>query len=157
VTTAPPRRMEPTGRRRQGATETGLHGPGELLAWLAGIVLLLSPFMSWYSISGDLRGALSVTGWNSGTIGKVVFFIGLAVLVLLSLRALGIDLPPATPVGLVIAVLGAVATVLVVWRLISIPERFEPAVGRSIGIWLSLLAALLLIVAGLVRSADEAS
>jgi hypothetical protein len=149
--------MEPTARRRQGATETGLHGPGELLAWLAGIVLLLSPFMSWYSISGDLRGALSVTGWNSGTIGKVVFFIGLAVLVLLSLRALGIDLPPATPVGLVIAVLGAVATVLVVWRLISIPERFEPAVGRSIGIWLSLLAALLLIVAGLVRSADEAS
>ena len=51
--------------------------------------------------------------------------------------------------------LGAVATVLVIWRLISIPERFEPAVGRSIGIWLSLLGSLLLIAAGLIRSADE--
>ena len=156
MATAPPRRTESPARRKPAPAEAGLHGPGELLAWLAGIVLLLAPFMSWYSISGDLRGTLSVTGWNSGTLGKLIFFIGLAVLVLLSLRALGVELPPAAPVGLIIAVLGAVATVLVIWRLISIPERFEPAVGRSIGIWLSLLASLLLIAAGLIRSADEA-
>jgi len=39
-------------------------------------------------------------------------------------------------------------------RIISIPDTFSPA-GRSIGIWISLLAALLLIAAGLLRSAEE--
>jgi hypothetical protein len=156
VETAPPGRTNIAARRPPASADAGLHGAGELLAWLGGVVLLLSPFMSWYSISGDLRGTLSVTGWNSGTLGKLVFFLGLAVIVLLSLRAIGVELPPAAPVGLLIAVLGAVATVIVIWRLISIPERFEPAVSRSIGIWLSLLAALLLIAAGLLRSADEA-
>lgn len=152
------RRGTPPSAGRPGPTApAGLHSPGELLAWLAGIMLLLGPFMSWYSIGGDLRGTLSVTGWNTGTVGKLVFFAGLAVVVLLSLRVFGVELPPNLPSGLVLAIVGAIATVLVIWRLISIPERFEPAVSRSIGIWISLLAALLLIVAGLLKSADEAA
>jgi hypothetical protein len=111
--------------------------------------------MGWYTIAGDVRGTLSVTGWNTGTVGKLVFLVGLGVLVLLSLRAFGVELPPQVPMGMAIAVLGAAGTILVLWRLIDIPERFEPAVGRSLGIWISLLAALLLIVAGLLKSADE--
>jgi hypothetical protein len=134
----------------------GLRSLGELLAWLGAIVLALGPFMAWYTISGDLRGTLSVTGWNTGALGKLVFLAGFAALVLLSLRAAGIELPPQVPDGLVVAGLGFAGTVLVLIRLIDIPERFEPAVGRSIGIWISLLAALLLIVAGLLKSADEA-
>ena len=55
-----------------------------------------------------------------------------------------------------IAALGLVATILVLVRLIDIPEAFQPAVGRGIGIWLSLLAALLLIVAGLLKSGEDA-
>jgi hypothetical protein len=55
----------------------------------------------------------------------------------------------------VIAGLGFLATVFMLIRLIDIPERFEPSVGRAIGVWISLLAALLLIVAGLLKSADE--
>jgi hypothetical protein len=133
----------------------GLRSPGELLAWLAGIVLLLSSFMGWYSIGGDVRGTLSVTGWNTGAIGKLVFLVGLAVLVLLGLRAFGVELPPQFPSGMVIAGLGVTATILVIIRLIDIPERFEPSVGRSLGLWISLLAALALIVAGLLKSADE--
>ena len=149
------RRGAEPGARTKPQAAAGLRNPGELLAWLSGIVLLLSPFMSWYTIGGDLRGSLSVTGWNTGTIGKLVFFAGLAVLLVLSLRIFAVELPPSVPSGLVVAVIGATATVLIIWRLISIPERFEPAVSRSIGIWISLLAALLLIVAGLLKSADE--
>ena len=48
------------------------------------------------------------------------------------------------------------ATILILIRLIDIPEAFQPMVGRGIGIWLSLLAALLLIVAGLLKSAEDA-
>jgi hypothetical protein len=139
-----------------GPQAAGLWRTGELLAWLGGLVLTLSAFMGWYSVSGDLRGRLSVLGWNTGAIGKLVFLIGLAVLLLLGLRAFGVELPPSVPDGLVIAGLGLAATILVLIRLIDIPETFEPAVGRGIGLWLSLLASLLLIVAGLLKSAEDA-
>jgi hypothetical protein len=139
-----------------GPQAAGLWRTGELLAWLGGLVLTLSAFMGWYSVSGDLRGRLSVLGWNTGAIGKLVFLIGLAVLLLLGLRAFGVELPPSVPDGLVIAGLGLAATILVLIRLIDIPETFEPAVGRGIGLWLSLLASLLLIVAGLLKSAENA-
>jgi hypothetical protein len=139
-----------------GPQAAGLWRTGELLAWLGGLVLTLSAFMGWYSVSGDLRGRLSVLGWNTGAIGKLVFVIGLAVLLLLSLRAFGVELPPSVPDGMVITGLGLAATILVLIRLIDIPEKFEPAVGRGIGLWLSLLASLVLIVAGLLKSAEDA-
>lgn len=131
----------------------GMRTPGEALAWLGGLVLALSSFMSWYSLSIDDL-TLSVTAWHTGAVGKLVFFVGLAVLALLVLRATGVELPPNFPVGMVIAILGAIGTVFVLVRLISIPDDFVGA-GRSIGIWVSLLAALLLIAAGLLKSADE--
>jgi hypothetical protein len=131
----------------------GMRTPGEALAWLGGLVLALSSFMSWYSLSIDDL-TLSVTAWHTGAVGKLVFFVGLAVLALLVLRATGFELPPNFPVGMVIAILGAIGTVFVLVRLISIPDDFVGA-GRSIGIWVSLLAALLLIAAGLLKSADE--
>ena len=130
--------------------------PGEGLAWVAGVIFTLSSFMGWYTISGDVRGRLSVIGWNTGTIGKLVFLVGLAVLVLLSLRAFGVELPPSVPDGMVVAGLGFVGTILVLIRLFDIPERFEPAVGRGLGLWLSLLASLVLIAAGLLKSAEDA-
>ena len=76
---------------------------------------------------GRLRGRLSVLGWNTGTIGKLVFVIGLAVLILLGLRAFGVELPPSIPDGMVVAGLGFAGTVLVLIRLIDIPETFQPA------------------------------
>jgi len=117
-------------------------------------VLALSSFMSWYTVSNE-GFTVSVTGWHTGALGKLVFFVGLAALGFLVLRATGFELPPNVPVGIVIAGLGALGTVFVLVRLISIPDDFAPA-GRSIGIWISLLSALLLIAAGLLKSAEEA-
>lgn len=145
-----------TARPQPSGVGAGLWRTGELLAWLGGLVLTLGAFMGWYSISGDLRGKLSVLGWNTGTIGKLVFVVGVVVLLLLALRAFGVELPPSVPDGMVIAALGLTATILVLIRLIDIPETFQPAVGRGIGIWLSFLASLLLIVAGLLKSAEDA-
>jgi hypothetical protein len=130
-----------------------LNLPGEGVAWIGGLVLALSSFMSWYTVSNE-GFTVSVTGWHTGAIGKLVFFVGLAALGFLVLRATGFQLPPSVPVGIVIAGLGALGTVFVLVRLISIPDDFAPA-GRSIGIWISLLSALLLIAAGLLKSAEE--
>jgi hypothetical protein len=117
-------------------------------------VLALSTFMSWYTFDADVGFTVSITGWHTGVLGKLVFFVGVAVLAFLALRASGVELPPSVPGGMVIASLGLIGTIFVLVRVISIPDDFSPA-GRSIGLWISLLAGLLLIAAGLLRSAEE--
>jgi len=137
-----------------GLPPTEFRSPGEGLAWLGGLVLALSAFMSWYTFDADVGFTVSITGWHTGVLGKLVFFVGLAVLAFLALRASGVELPPSVPGGMVIAGLGLIGTIFVLVRVISIPDDFSPA-GRSIGLWISLLAGLLLIAAGLLRSAEE--
>jgi hypothetical protein len=137
-----------------GARRPPYLGLGERLTWLAGLVLLLSSLMGWYVGSGDGL-TISVIGWHTGVLGKLVFFVGLAVLGLVGLRQAGIELPATVPESLVVIALGALATVFVLIRLVSIPEEFLPADGRGIGIWISLLAALGVIAAGLLEAAEE--
>ena len=113
--------------------------------------------MDWYAGTDTVAGAptIGVIGWHTGALGKLVFFIGLAVLALVALREAGIELPPAVPESLVVIALGSLATIFVLIRLISIPEEFLPAGARGIGIWISLLAALGVIAAGLLRASEE--
>jgi hypothetical protein len=146
---APPDRRELVPRRG-----FGIWGAGERLTWVAGLVLALSAFTGWYAGSGDGLN-LSVIGWHTGTLGKLVFFTGLAVLLLVALREAGVDLPATVPESLVVIGLGSLATIFVLIRLISIPEQFLPADGRGIGIWISLVAALAVIVAGLLQASEE--
>jgi hypothetical protein len=138
----------------QSAAPLRLWAIGERLTWLSGLILSLSTLMGWYVGSGDGL-TISVIGWHTGALGKLVFFIGLAVLALVALRQAGIEPPATVPESLVVIALGAIATVLVLIRLISIPDQFLPADGRGIGIWISLLAALGVIVAGLLEAAEE--
>jgi hypothetical protein len=126
---------------------------GERLTWVAGLVLALSAFTGWYAGSGE-GPTIAVIGWHTGALGKLVFLIGLAVIALTVLREAGIALPAAVPESLIVIVLGSIATVLILIRLISIPDEFFPY-ERGIGIWISLVAAVLVIVAGLLRATDE--
>jgi hypothetical protein len=84
-----------------------------------------------------------------------VFFVGLAVLALAALREAGIELPATVPESLIVIGLGSLATIFVLVRLISIPDEFLPADGRAIGIWISLVSALAVIVAGLLQASEE--
>ncbi len=128
---------------------------GERLAWVAGLVLALSAFTGWYSGSQADGLTLSVLGWHTGALGKLVFFIGLAALILEALREAGIELPATVPESLVLIALGSLATIFVLIRLISIPDTYFATAGRGIGIFISLVAALALIGAGLLRAAEE--
>lgn len=149
--------LEPEGyepRRGLGAG-TLLWGLGERLAWVAGLVLALSAFTGWYSGSASGEGVtVSVIGWHTGAIGKLVFFVGLAALVLVALREAGIDLPATVPESLLVIALGSVATILALIRLISIPDDFFFA-SRGVGIWITLVGAVGLIVAGLLEASEE--
>jgi hypothetical protein len=132
----------------------GVWAMGERLTALSGFVLMLSTFMGWYAGS-DQGPTIAVIGWHTGVIGKLVFLLGLAVVVLVVLRELGIELPATVPESLVIIVLGSLATILVLVRVISVPDRFFPFDGRGIGIWIALISALGLIVGGLLRAGEE--
>ena len=133
----------------------GLWGVGERLTWVSGLVLCVSAFTGWYS-GADVDGlTISVIGWHTGALGKLVFFVGLATLILEASRSAGIELPAAVPDRLILIALGALATIFVLIRLISIPDEFLPAGGRGIGIWISLLASLAVIGAGLLRASEE--
>jgi hypothetical protein len=128
---------------------------GERLAWIAGLVLAISAFTDWYAGSQADGLTLSVTGWHTGALGKLVFFAGLATLILEALREAGIELPATVPESLVLIALGSLATIFVLIRVISIPDTFFATAGRGIGIFISLIAAVALIVAGLLRAAEE--
>src|SRR5918996_2492221 len=155
----PPPERAPGGTSRlfgaSPATRTGgFWLLGERLARLAGLVLALSAFMSWYSGTDD-GPTIAVIGWHVGILGKLVFLVGLAVLALAAMREAGIELPATVPESLVLIALGSVGTTFVLIRLISVPDQFFPYTGRGIGIWISLLAALAVIVAGLLEASEE--
>jgi hypothetical protein len=51
--------------------------------------------------------------------------------------------------------LGSLATIFVLIRLLSVPDTYFAATSRGIGLWISLLAAVALIVAGLLRTTED--
>jgi hypothetical protein len=127
----------------------------ERIAWVAGLVLAVSAFTDWYTGSEADGLTLSVSGWHTGALGKLVFFIGLATLILEALREAGIALPATVPESLVLLGLGSLATIFVLIRLLSVPDTYFASTSRGIGLWISLLAAVALITAGLLRTAED--
>ena len=69
---------------------------GHTLTWVSGLVLAISSFTGWYVGSGE-GPTTSVIGWHTGALGKLVFFAGLATLILEALREAGIELPATVP------------------------------------------------------------
>jgi hypothetical protein len=149
----PPDPAAPPGRPATRPVVPGYWG--ERLAWIAGLVLAISAFTDWYAGAQADGITLSVTGWHTGALGKLVFFVGLGTLILEALREAGIELPASVPESLVLIALGSLATIFVLIRLISVPDEFFGTAGRGIGIFISLAASVLLIGAGLLRAAEE--
>jgi hypothetical protein len=123
------------------------------LTWVPGLVLMVSAFTGWYVGSGNGL-TISVIGWHTGTLGKLIFFIGLAVVALVVLRETGIELPAMVPESLVVIALGSLATVFTLIRL-PVPEEVLPADGRGVGIYITLLASLAVIAVGLLQASEE--
>jgi hypothetical protein len=133
--------------------ERGLLGIGDRLGLLSGVVLAVSAFTGWYSGAGE-GVQVSVTGWDTGIGGKAVFFLGIAVVLVVTLREAGVEPPHAVPQSLVTIFLGSAATIIVLVKAISIPDDYFFA-GRGVGIWISLAAAIGVIVAGLLQASEE--
>jgi len=126
---------------------------GGRLTFLFGILLAMSALTGWYSGEGN-GTTVSVIGWHTGTVGKIVLFLGLAAVLVVVLREVGVGMPASVPESLVAIGIGSIATILVLVRLISIPDSFFFA-SRGVGIWLSLACAVGIILAGLLEASEE--
>ena len=132
---------------------------GELIAGASGLLLFGFMFLPWYggeaTVSlpggGDISASVSgnVNAWEAFSFIDLILFLAAVVAVAMAIaRALGAmpaDLP--APAGLIAAVAGTVAVILILYRLIDTPgvEVSGPSVdfdiSRKIGIFLSLIAA----------------
>ncbi|HEY1360428.1 MAG TPA: hypothetical protein VGF21_19165 [Thermoleophilaceae bacterium] len=151
----PPPVSHPESVRPAPRAYGGVWALSDRLAWLAAVVLTVSAFTNWYSGDQGDGLVLSVIGWHTGALGKLVFFTGFVAVAVLALREVGLELPATVPESLVLIALGSLASIFVLIRIISIPDTFFGTADRGIGIWISLVSALALIVSGLARATEE--
>jgi hypothetical protein len=126
---------------------------GELIAGIAGFVLLIDLWFDWYGVKVSAGGLLkgfsisaSANAWESfGLIDIILFLVALLAIGVAVLRALDklpdMPWPPAT----VVTIAGGVALLLILFRIIDTPVDTHGVEGidvtRKIGVWLGLLAA----------------
>jgi hypothetical protein len=137
---------------------------GELIAVVGGIVLGISLFLAWYSL-GNVNTTLnhckgpngSCTGWQSLLIVRYLLLAAaVAPLILLYIIIRGHGL--GWPRGEVTALVALVALVLVLFRgPISKPGSPRTEIGLSIGWYVALIGALLILVGSVYRSQESAA
>jgi hypothetical protein len=128
-------------------------GVGETIAGISGLALFIFMFLPWYGL--DSVGGFGVSGidlnvsaWESFSFIDILLFLVAVVVVGLVIVQMAESTPdmPAPPAQ-IIAIAGAVAFVLILFRLIVTPGvdtaglDIDVDLGRKIGIFLGLLAA----------------
>ena len=120
---------------------------GDMIAGVGGVVLLISLFLPWYGVSIDIGGVSasdSGTGWEAlDFIDILLLAVSVAAIGVVAARAAG-QLPPEVPGAVVLLALGALAMLLVLYRIIDIPVDDVPDevdLSRKIGIFIALIGA----------------
>jgi uncharacterized membrane protein len=128
--------------------------PGDLLAGLAGALLLGSLFAPWYAPTDD---SAELSGWQAFAVIDILLalaaLLGIALAVVTAARR-----TPTLPVALsVLGVpVGALATLLVLVRIVNQPGAND-AVAVSYGAWLALAGTVALTAGAWWATADERS
>jgi hypothetical protein len=120
---------------------------GDIIAGVGGIVLLISLFLPWYGVSVDIAGfkaSESGSGWEAlGFIDILLFLVSAAAVAIVAARAAG-ALPADIPAPVILLGLGALAVLLVLFRIIDIPAGDVPNgvdLSRKVGIFIALIGA----------------
>jgi hypothetical protein len=134
---------------------------GDIIAGVGGIVLLISLFLPWYGASVEVAGfsaSESGSGWEAlGFIDILLFVIALAAIAVVAARATG-TLPADIPAAVILLGLGAVAVMLVLYRIIDIPVEGdipdEVDLSRKLGIFVALIGAAAVAYGGWRRNTE---
>jgi hypothetical protein len=118
--------------------------------WIAGggaVVLLISTFLSWWKVSA-LGFSVNASGWDTGALGKLVFFVALIAIALVVVDHMKVDVSQL-PVPVPLALLGAgvLSVLLVLLRFIDTPDHVDWAWG----LYLALIASLVLTYGGWLK------
>jgi hypothetical protein len=122
--------------------------------WLAGggaVVLLISTFFSWGKFSvGPIT--LNVSGWDTGALGKLVFFAALIAIILIVIDYMKVDFSQM-PVPVALALMGAAAAGLlfVILRFLFMPD----GLSRAWGLYLAIIAAAVLTYGAWLKLQEE--
>jgi hypothetical protein len=135
---------------------------GDLIAGLGGAALLIVMFLDWYGAGGnatfqgqDIKIALGFNAWEAFSITDLILALtaasGIALAVITATRR-----SPALPVAasVITATLGALATLLVFYRILNQPgpnEFFDVKLGAFLG----FLSALAIAIGGWLAMRDE--
>jgi hypothetical protein len=125
-------------------------------------------FFKWYGVSSNVPSFagvnlnISKSGWdtftNSRWIWLITIIVALGVVVLVALGR-KLDLP--VPAGAIVAGLGGLSTLLILYRIVHHPTAsanfggFHASVGIKVGIWLGLIAAAAITYGGYLATQQE--
>jgi hypothetical protein len=120
---------------------------GDIVAGVGGVVLLVSLFLPRYGVSVSASGfsaSATGTGWEAlGFIDILLFLVSLAAMAIVAAKASG-NLSPDVPAPVVLLGLGALAVLLVIYRIIDIPAGDVPDgvdLSRKLGVFIALIGA----------------
>jgi amino acid transporter len=122
-----------------------------MIAGASGLVLLVVMFLPWYGVSAHFGGvSVSDTGnaWEVFSTIDIILFLVALVAVGAAVGRLTDSLPEDVPVATIVTGAGALAVLLILYRIIDLPGPDLPAIlsknvdfGRRIGLFLGLIAA----------------
>ena len=121
---------------------------GDIVTGVGGIVLPIALFLPWYGVSVDIAGfsaSETGSGWEAlGFIDILLFLISIAAIAIVAARAAG-ALPADIPAPVILLGLGALAVLLVLYRIIDIPVEGdipdEVDLSRKVGVFIALIGA----------------
>jgi hypothetical protein len=121
--------------------------------WIAAgsaIILFISCFLAWYSISTPL-GSASVDGTHEN-LGKLVLLLSIAALAVLGLELFATNVTLPLPSSLILLGIGGFSALLALIKMLD-----KPYSGLSIGfgLYLALIASIALAVGGYLKMQEE--
>ena len=125
---------------------------GDIVAGVAGAILLLSLFLEWYTVRGRAEG---LSAW--GAFSLVDLLAALVALLGIALAASQVvGRGPALPVAVAVVTttLGLAATLLVLYRILNQPGPND-VIGVAAGAWLGLAACLGVFLGAWLALSDE--
>lgn len=119
---------------------------GEKIAGVSGVLLFIFMFLDWFSVSvsGGLFSATSGNAWDWLDVIPIILLIAIVAAVGVAVvRLTDAVFEPAISMNAVVAVLGAISFLLILYRIISPPDSgfSEVDVSPAVGIFLGLVAA----------------
>jgi hypothetical protein len=119
---------------------------GQLIAGAGGILLFVFLFLPWFG-----EGGVNSNGWGGQSSTDIFLMIVAVVAIASALPAGRAPLIPGITLAGAAAVLGGVATLVLIW--LSFFD-FPSGADRKVGVYLALLAAIVIAVGGYLSAQD---